>query len=94
MTRNRTQRLGTGLSALIAASPPPITTLPLANISVGYNPRRYFDSRKHDELVASLRLRGMLQPILVRPTKDASDSYLIVAGGRRYRAALEAFTCS
>ncbi|RJG52965.1 PRTRC system ParB family protein [Sphingobium terrigena] len=91
MTRNRTQRLGTGLSALIAASPPPITTLPLANISAGYNPRRYFDSRKHDELVASLRLRGMLQPILVRPTKDASDSYLIVAGGRRYRAALEAF---
>ncbi|WP_088184948.1 PRTRC system ParB family protein [Sphingobium sp. Z007] len=91
MTRNRTQRLGTGLSALIAASPPPITTLPLANISVGYNPRRYFDSTKHDELVASLRLRGMLQPILVRPTKDASDSYLIVAGGRRYRAALEAF---
>ncbi len=91
MTRNRTQRLGTGLSALIAASPPAITALPLANISVGYNPRRYFDSRKHDELVASLRLRGMLQPILVRPTKDASDSYLIVAGGRRYRAALEAF---
>jgi ParB family chromosome partitioning protein len=91
MTRNRTQRLGTGLSALIAASPPPITTLPLANISVGYNPRRYFDSRKHDELVASLRLRGMLQPILVRPTEDASDNYLIVAGGRRYRAALEAF---
>ncbi len=91
MTRNRTQRLGTGLSALIAASPPAITALPLAKISVGYNPRRYFDSRKHDELVASLRLRGMLQPILVRPTKDASDSYLIVAGGRRYRAALEAF---
>ncbi|PZU12070.1 MAG: PRTRC system ParB family protein [Sphingobium sp.] len=75
----------------MAASPPPATTLPLASISAGYNPRRYFDSRKHEELVASLRLRGMLQPILVRPARETSDGYLIVAGGRRYRAALEAF---
>lgn len=91
MTRARTRRLGTGISALIAASPPPATTLPLASISAGYNPRRYFDSRKHDELVASLRLRGMLQPILVRPVRETGEGYLIVAGGRRYRAALEAF---
>ncbi|WP_029547501.1 PRTRC system ParB family protein [Novosphingobium sp. KA1] len=76
---------------MIAASPPPATTLPLASISAGYNPRRYFDSRKHDELVASLRLRGMLQPILVRPVRETGEGYLIVAGGRRYRAALEAF---
>ncbi|MGB3931766.1 MAG: PRTRC system ParB family protein [Sphingobium sp.] len=69
------------------------TTLPLSRIIPGYNPRRYFDRRKHDELVASLRLRGMLQPILVRPNPghDTADTYLIVAGGRRYRAALEAF---
>jgi ParB family transcriptional regulator, chromosome partitioning protein len=68
-------------------------TLPLSRIIPGYNPRRYFDRRKHEELVASLRLRGMLQPILVRPNPghDAADTYLIVAGGRRYRAALEAF---
>jgi ParB/RepB/Spo0J family partition protein len=68
-------------------------TLPLSRIIPGYNPRRYFDRRKHEELVASLRLRGMLQPILVRPNPghDAPDTYLIVAGGRRYRAALEAF---
>jgi ParB family chromosome partitioning protein len=91
MTRARTRRLGTGISALIAASPPPATTLPLASISAGYNPRRYFDSRKHDQLVVSLRLRGMLQPILVRPATETGDGYLIVAGGRRYRAALEAF---
>ncbi|KMS56039.1 chromosome partitioning protein ParB [Novosphingobium barchaimii LL02] len=76
---------------MIAASPPPVTTLPLASIKAGYNPRRYFDSRKYDELVASLRLRGMLQPILVRPANETGDGYLIVAGGRRYRAALEAF---
>lgn len=67
------------------------STLPLSRIVAGYNPRRYFDSRKHDELVASLRLRGMLQPMLVRPAADDGDRYVIVAGGRRYRAALDAF---
>lgn len=65
--------------------------VPLARIAIGYNPRRYFDRQKHDELVASLRLRGMLQPILVRPAADGDDRYTIVAGGRRYRAAVEAF---
>lgn len=67
------------------------TMLSLARIAPGYNPRRYFDQRKHDELVASFRLRGMLQPILLRPAQDAGDTYTIVAGGRRYRAAIEAF---
>ncbi|RYM10666.1 PRTRC system ParB family protein [Sphingobium cupriresistens] len=89
MTRARLHH--TGISALISAPSTPPTTLPLSRILAGYNPRRYFDSRKHGELVASLRLRGMLQPILVRPARDADDRYLIVAGGRRYRAALEAF---
>ena len=65
------------------------TTLPLSRISIDYNPRRYFDRTAHAELVASLKLRGMLQPMLVRPTADGS--YAVVAGGRRYRAALEAF---
>ncbi|HEX7782597.1 MAG TPA: PRTRC system ParB family protein [Sphingobium sp.] len=65
--------------------------VPLARIAVGYNPRRYFDRKKHDELVASLRLRGMLQPMLVRPAADLPEHFTIVAGGRRYRAAVEAF---
>ncbi|WP_454883025.1 PRTRC system ParB family protein [Sphingomonas oryzagri] len=66
-------------------------TLPLSRIRKGDNPRRYFDRRKHDELVASILRRGVLQPILLRPTGDADDTYAIVAGERRYRAALEAF---
>lgn len=66
-------------------------TLPLAKIRPGANPRRYFDRVKHDELVASFRLRGVLQPMLLRPAADADDIYVIVAGERRYRAALEAF---
>jgi PRTRC genetic system ParB family protein len=69
----------------------PPATLPLARLSADYNPRRYFDRARHDELVASMRLRGMLQPILARPGAEPGDNYRIVAGGRRYRAALEAF---
>jgi len=65
-------------------------TLPLSRIKPGTNPRRYFSPAKHAELVASLRLRGLLQPILLRPAAE-DDSYLLVAGGRRYRAAVEAF---
>ncbi|PTD15877.1 PRTRC system ParB family protein [Sphingomonas fennica] len=63
-------------------------TLPLSLITKGDNPRRYFDRKKHDELVASIRLRGILQPILLRPKGEV---YAIVAGERRYRAGLEAY---
>jgi ParB family transcriptional regulator, chromosome partitioning protein len=63
-------------------------TLPLSMIRKGDNPRRYFDRKKHDDLVASIRLRGVLQPILLRPR---DGTYAIVAGERRYRAALEVF---
>lgn len=70
---------------------PSCATLPLSRIVKGDNPRRYFDRKKHDDLVASIRIRGILQPILVRPAPSSDDSYAIVAGERRYRAALEAF---
>jgi ParB family transcriptional regulator, chromosome partitioning protein len=77
--------------ALPEPQPTGTTLVPLATIVPGYNPRRYFDRKKHDELVESLRLRGMLQPMLVRPSERSDEEYTIVAGGRRYRAALEAF---
>ena len=76
---------------MTASHPVGTAMVPLARIAVGYNPRRYFDRKKHDELVASLRLRGMLQPMLVRPAADLPEHFTIVAGGRRYRAAMEAF---
>lgn len=63
-------------------------TLPLSRITKGDNPRRYFDRKKHDDLVASIRLRGIIQPILVRPKGEV---YAIVAGERRYRAGLDAY---
>ena len=53
-------------------------------------PRRRFDDAELDELTQSIRERGVLQPILVRPAPDASGKYQIVAGERRWRAAQRA----
>ncbi len=57
-------------------------TLPLSVLSPSPQPRRRFE--KLEELAASIRERGILQPLLVRP---AGDGYTIIAGERRYRAA-------
>lgn len=76
---------------MTASQPRSAATLPLSMIIKGDNPRRYFDRKKHADLVASFHLRGMLQPILLRPVPEADDTYAIVAGERRYRAALEVF---
>jgi ParB family transcriptional regulator, chromosome partitioning protein len=54
------------------------------------NPRRHFAEAELDELAASMRERGIIQPIVVRPVKGASDSYEIIAGERRWRAAQRA----
>lgn len=51
-------------------------------------PRRYFDPKAMLELVESVRQHGVLQPMLVRPRSD--EKYELVAGERRYRAAIEA----
>jgi len=51
-------------------------------------PRTEFDEQSLEELAASIRAQGVLQPILVRPLGD--DEYEIVAGERRYRAAQRA----
>ncbi|WP_298165021.1 PRTRC system ParB family protein [Novosphingobium sp.] len=67
----------------------------LSAIKAGSNPRRYFNPDKHAELVASIRRNGVLQPILVRQIgyDDAfgGEVFELVAGGRRFRAATEAF---
>src|SRR5258708_8104332 len=54
------------------------------------NPRRNFAEAELDELAASMRERGIIQPIVVRPVKGASNSYEIIAGERRWRAAQRA----
>ena len=54
------------------------------------NPRRAFPDAELDELVASLRDRGIIQPIVARLVHGAADGYEIIAGERRWRAAQRA----
>ena len=51
------------------------------------NPRRMFKVEELDELAASIKERGIIQPIVVRALKGATDHFEIVAGERRWRAA-------
>ena len=53
-------------------------------------PRRAFGADELEELAASIRERGVLQPILVRPLPGVANEYQIVAGERRWRAAQRA----
>ncbi len=50
-------------------------------------PRKSFDQEELDELVSSLREKGIIQPLIVRPDPAKADMYQIVAGERRWRAA-------
>ena len=50
-------------------------------------PRRTFDERELQELAASIRERGVIQPLLLRPHPDLEGEFEIVAGERRWRAA-------
>ena len=53
-----------------------------------FNPRRAFSEAQLDELAQSIRDRGIIQPLIVRPI--GNDNYEIVAGERRWRAAQRA----
>lgn len=53
-------------------------------------PRRHFAREALEELAASIREKGVIQPLIVRPGKSGADSYEIVAGERRWRAAQQA----
>jgi ParB family transcriptional regulator, chromosome partitioning protein len=54
------------------------------------NPRKRFDEAELDELAASIKERGVIQPVVVRSIPGATDSYQIIAGERRWRAAQRA----
>jgi ParB family chromosome partitioning protein len=92
-------RLGRGLAALIGEMaaetsvdrPRGQRRLPTIALRPNpRNPRRAFSNEELDELVASLRERGIIQPIIARPVSGVSDVYEIIAGERRWRAAQRA----
>lgn len=54
------------------------------------NPRRAFSDAELDELARSVHERGIIQPIIVRPARGKGDTFEIIAGERRWRAAQRA----
>lgn len=81
--------LGRGLDALIPrAQAASAQKLPLKQIKPNpKQPRKHFDEAALEELTQSIREKGLLQPILVRPVKSGFE---IIAGERRWRAAQKA----
>ncbi len=95
-------RLGRGLASLIGgdnvaigARPIPATgesrMVPIDRVRPSpLNPRKNFDEAELEELACSIREKGLIQPLVVRPVDAAGTSYEIVAGERRWRAAQKA----
>lgn len=87
--------LGRGLSALLGESammegenPGSVFTLPTLNLKPGkFQPRLRFDDEKLTTLIDSIREKGIIQPLVVRPLEKDLGTYEIIAGERRWRAA-------
>ncbi len=101
MNDNKPSRLGRGLAALIGdmatadgvRGPDPASGV--RRVTIGQiianraNPRREFDPDQLEELANSVREKGVMQPLLVRPTQEPNQ-FEIIAGERRWRAAQKA----
>jgi ParB family chromosome partitioning protein len=97
---DRPTRLGRGLAALIGdmasvegarvTESGGVKRLPVEFIIANRaNPRRTFDSEQLEELTNSIREKGVMQPLLVRPSEDP-NIFELIAGERRWRAAQKA----
>ena len=100
MNDNKPSRLGRGLAALIGDMqtaegvrgseevPGGVRQVPISQVIASRaNPRREFDAEHLEELANSVREKGVMQPLLVRPH---GDQFEIIAGERRWRAAQKA----
>ena len=93
--RARRRQLGRGLAALFgeaegdaAADLAPQRQVPIELIRPGaFQPRRRFAEAELDALAQSIREKGILQPLLVRPLAGEEAAFELVAGERRWRAA-------
>ena len=89
--------LGRGLSSLMGDTDTQHSTTPTISsetkISIAklrpspLQPRRVFDKNSINELAESIKSKGLVQPILVRPSNTNDGEYEIIAGERRWRAA-------
>ena len=100
MAGKRQSGLGRGLSALMAdvltdedkagsgEARKPDQMVPIDQIHPNPDqPRRAFDQEKLEDLAASIREKGVIQPLILRPSPRKGGEYEIVAGERRWRAA-------
>jgi ParB family chromosome partitioning protein len=91
------RRLGRGLDALFSTPATPLTepenalqAIPVRNIRKNpFQPRKDFDPQQLNELRESLNTTGLLQPITVRRSPEGGESYELIAGERRLRAAID-----
>ncbi len=101
MSAPKRQALGRGLAALIPGAKPPeapavasrsgdgLRTLAIEDVHPSAEqPRKQFDDARLDELAASIRAQGIIQPLVVR--QRAAGGYELIAGERRWRAAQRA----
>jgi ParB family chromosome partitioning protein len=92
----RRSGLGKGLSALIPSeamgeADSLLRTVPISHIKPNiYQPRSHFDEESMAALATSIREVGLLQPVLVREVEGEEESYELIAGERRWRAARRA----
>lgn len=93
------KRLGRGLATLMgeaASVPQPDRSRGQRKAPIEFlkpnprNPRRTFSAEELDDLTASIRQHGVIQPIVVRTSNDGKDRFEIIAGERRWRAAQNA----
>lgn len=96
MATKKLKGLGRGLDALLGGdmddAPAPAgapSALPIAQLQAGkYQPRTRMDEGALNELAASIKTQGIMQPVLVRPLSgNPGGRYEIIAGERRFRAA-------
>ena len=92
LDNNLKKGLGRGLSSLLGDSKKiESSKLPIKDLTRNkFQPRKYFSKESLEELSNSIKERGVIQPIVVRPDKSLDGKYEIIAGERRWIASQNA----